>query len=200
VLPLIYTNAVAAAVFVAACLIWNVPEAVGMVSQWARVGRGSVEIKDRGSLVILLGLLWLGLGLNFLLAAMLPSAALTWHRTYLFVLGMVLILCGVALRWYAIFTLGKYFTRDVAVAADQPVVRTGPYRFIRHPSYTGTFLTMLGVGLAMTNWASLLALFICTVAGHLYRVHVEEEALSSTIGRSYVEYRRHTWRFIPFVY
>ena len=171
-----------------------------MVSQWARVGRGSVEIKDRGSLVILLGLLWLGLGLNFLLAAEVPSAALTWHRTYLFVMGVVLILCGVALRWYAIFTLGKYFTRDVAVAADQPVVRTGPYRLIRHPSYSGTFLTMLGVGLAMTNWASLLALFFCTVVGHLYRVHIEEEALSRTIGRSYLEYRRHTWRFIPFVY
>ena len=199
-LPLIYTNAAAAVVFIAACLIWNVPEAVGMLKQRARVARGNAEVKDRGSLVILLGLLWIGLALNFLLAAVLPKATLTWHRTDLFLLGVALILCGVALRWYAISTLGRYFTRDVAVSADQPVVRTGPYRFIRHPSYTGTFLTMLGVGLAVTNWASLLALLTCTVAGHLYRVHIEEEALTRTIGRSYLEYRRHTWRFIPFVY
>jgi protein-S-isoprenylcysteine O-methyltransferase len=199
-LPLIYTNAAAAIIFVAACLIWNIPEAIGMFTQRARVTRDNVEVRDRGSLVILLGFLWLGLALNFLLAALLPQAALSWHRTYLFLLGVLLILCGVGLRWYAISALGSYFTRDVAVSADQPVVRGGPYRFIRHPSYTGTFLTMLGVGLAMTNWASLLVLFTCTVAGHLYRVHVEEEALTRTIGSSYLEYRRHTRRFIPFVY
>jgi protein-S-isoprenylcysteine O-methyltransferase len=200
VLPLIYTNAAAAAVFIAACLIWNVPEAASMLSQMARVARGNSEVQDRGSLAILLGLLWLGLALSFLLAAVVPAAALSWHRTYLFLLAVVLILCGVGLRWYAIITLGRYFTRDVAVSADQPVVQTGPYRFIRHPSYTGTFLTMLGVGLAVTNWASLVALLTCTFAGHLYRVHVEEEALSRTIGRSYLEYCRHTRRFIPFVY
>jgi len=79
-------------------------------------------------------------------------------------------------------------------------VQTGPYRYIRHPAYSGTFLTMLGVGLAMTNWASLMALLLCVFSGHLYRVHVEEKALIRAIGQPYIEYMRHTRRFIPWVF
>lgn len=149
---------------------------------------------------ILIGLLWLGITLNFALAALLPEAAISWQRTTLFGIGISLILLGTALRWYAIWTLGSYFTRDVAVSADQKVVQSGPYRYIRHPAYSGTFTTMLGLGLALTNWASLIALLACVFAGHLYRMHVEEKALVQAIGQPYVEYMRHTRRFIPWVF
>lgn len=149
---------------------------------------------------ILIGLLWFGIALNFALAALLPEAAIFWQRTTLFGIGISLILLGTALRWYAIWMLGSYFTRDVAVAADQKVVQSGPYRYIRHPAYSGTFATMLGLGLALTNWASLVALLACVFAGHLYRVHVEEKALVQAIGQPYVEYTRHTRRFIPWVF
>lgn len=148
---------------------------------------------------ILIGLFWSGVALNFLFGWLFPVAALSWHRTALFFVGVTLILLGVALRWYAIWTLGAYFTRDVAVSTDQKVVQTGPYRFIRHPSYSGTFLTMLGVGLAMTNWASLVALFLCVFSGHLYRVSIEEKALIKIIGQPYIEYMHYTKRFIPWV-
>jgi protein-S-isoprenylcysteine O-methyltransferase Ste14 len=104
------------------------------------------------------------------------------------------------LRWYAIWTLGRYFTRDVAVSAEQQVVQRGPYRAIRHPAYSGTFLTMLGVGLAVTNWASLAVLLTGVLLGHLYRVHVEEKALMQTIGQPYIDYMRRTRRFIPLVF
>ncbi len=199
-LPLIYTNIWAAALFVLACLVWNVPEAVGMLKQTAKAARKDAAVADRGSLVVLLTLLWLGLALNFLLAWLAPAAAIDWQRMLLLLLGIALILLGVALRWYAIRTLGRYFTRDVAVSAEQTVVQRGPYRLIRHPSYSGTFLTMLGVGLAMTNWASLVALLACVFAGHLYRVRVEEQALVRAIGRPYSDYMRHTKRFIPLVF
>lgn len=149
---------------------------------------------------ILIGLQWVGLALNFLLAWLLPAAAIPWHRTTLFLLGVILILLGVALRWYAIWTLGGYFTRDVAVSTNQKVVQNGPYRSIRHPAYSGTFLTMIGVGLAMTNWASLIALLVCVLPGHLYRVRVEEKALIQAIGQPYVEYMHRTRRFIPLVF
>ena len=149
---------------------------------------------------ILIGLQWVGLALNFLLAWLFQAAAISWHRTALFATGVTLILLGVALRWYAIWMLGHYFTRDVAVSADQQVVQTGPYRYIRHPAYSGTFLTMLGVGLAMTNWASLVALLMFVLIGHMYRVSVEEKALSRTIGQPYVEYMHGTKRFIPLLF
>ncbi|MGO8948762.1 MAG: methyltransferase family protein [Ktedonobacterales bacterium] len=199
-LPLIYTNIDAAVIFIAACLIWNIPEAIGMFRQTAKSSRREASVQDRGSLFVLIGLLWVGLAVNFILSAWLPAAAISWHRTALFLLGVILILVGVALRWYAIGTLGRYFTRDVAVSADQTVVRRGPYRWIRHPSYTGTFLTMLGVGLAMTNWASLAALLTCVAVGHVYRVRVEEKALYLALGQPYLDYSRHTKRFIPRVF
>lgn len=199
-LPLIYTNAEAAITFLAASLIWIVPEAIGTIKQVAVVSRTEAVVQDRGSMSILIGLQWFGLALNFTLAGVLRAAAIPWHREALFALGVTLILLGVALRWYAVWTLGRYFTRDVAVSANQQVVQHGPYRALRHPAYSGTFLTMLGVGLAMTNWASLPALCLCVLLGHMYRVHVEEKALIQTIGRPYVEYMRYTKRFIPWVY
>ena len=199
-LPLIYTNAVAAGIFLAACLIWYVPEMIGTIKQTARASRKEASVQDRGSMGILIGLQWVGITLNFLLAWLFQAAAISWHRTALFAIGVTLILLGVALRWYAIWTLRDYFTRDVAVSSDQKVVQNGPYRYIRHPAYSGTFLTMLGVGLAMTNWASLVALLIFVLIGHLYRVSVEEKALSRTIGQPYVEYMHRTKRFIPLLF
>ena len=199
-LPLIYTDAKAASIFLAACLIWNVPEVIGALKQMAKVSRKEASVQDRGSLGILIALQWVGLALNFLLTWLLRAAAIPWYQTALFGTGVALILLGVALRWYAIWSLGRYFTRDVAVSADQQIVQNGPYRTIRHPAYSGTFLTMLGVGLAVTNWASLLALLTCVLVGHLYRVRVEEKALTQTIGQPYVAYMQRTRRFIPFVF
>jgi protein-S-isoprenylcysteine O-methyltransferase Ste14 len=200
VLPLIYTNTGAAAVFIAACLFWLVPETIGMVWQWAKVSRQAAVVQDRGSLAVLLGLQWTGLALNFALAGLLPGAAIPWPRPALLVAGVTAMLLGVTLRGYAIWTLGRYFTRDVAVSADQPVVQCGPYRLIRHPAYSGTFLTMLGLGLAMTNWASLAALLACVFVGYAYRVQVEEAALVRAIGQPYRDYMRRTKRFIPLVF
>jgi protein-S-isoprenylcysteine O-methyltransferase Ste14 len=199
-LPLIYTNAGAAGIFLAACLIWNVPEMIGAIKQPVKASRKEALVQDHGSMGILIGLEWVGIALNFLLGGLFMAAAIPWHRTALFLLGVTLILLGVALRWYAIWTLGSYFTRHVAVSADQKVMQNGPYRYIRHPAYSGTFLTMLGVGLAMTNWASLVALLMCVLLGHMYRVRVEEKALIQTIGQPYVEYMHRTRRFIPLVF
>lgn len=199
-LPLIYTNAVAAGIFLAACSIWIVPEIIGTLKQTAKVSRQEASIQDRGSMGILIGLQWVGLALNCSLGALFPAAAIPSHRTSLFIIGVTLIPLGVALRWYAIRTLGGYFTRDVAVSADQQVVQKGPYRFIRHPAYSGTFLTMLGVGLTMTNWASLVALLTCVLVGYMYRVSVEEKALIQSIGQPYVEYMGRTKRFIPLLF
>jgi protein-S-isoprenylcysteine O-methyltransferase Ste14 len=204
-LPLIYTNPAAAGVFLVACLIWGVPEMIGMSRRGASVSRKAATVQDRGSLVVLLVLQWVGLGLNFALAWLLPSASLTsaaipGQQTALFLLGVLFILLGVALRWYAIWTLGRYFTRDVAVSSDQPVVQDGPYRLVRHPAYSGTLLTMLGVGLAVTNWASLISLLVCVLLGYAYRVRIEEQALMRTIGQPYIDYMRHTKRFIPLVF
>jgi protein-S-isoprenylcysteine O-methyltransferase Ste14 len=199
-LPLIYTNATAAAIFAVACLVWVVPEWLGWRRQMSPTARKEAARADRGSMTILVGLQWIGVALNFVLAATWPAAAITWHPVAVFVVGIILVPLGVGLRWYSIRILGEYFTRDVAVSADQHVVERGPYRFVRHPSYTGTFVTMLGVGLATGNWASLLCLLVCVFAGHYYRVRVEEAALVHALGQPYAQYMQRTKRFIPVVF
>jgi steroid 5-alpha reductase family enzyme len=95
---------------------------------------------------------------------------ITGNPPLLVTLGALLILLGLGFRWYAIRSLGRYFTRDVAVSANQQVVQSGPYRLIRHPSYTGTLITAIGVGLGICNWLSLVAVLAGFLAGHLYRV------------------------------
>jgi len=195
--PLIYTHPLITAIFVAAGLIWYLPEAIGMSRRRARVSRASASVEDRGSMAVLLALQSAGLALNFVLAAVWPAAAITWQPLAFFAAGIGLMLLGVALRWYSIWALGRYFTPEVAVSADQRVVQRGPYRLIRHPAYSGTLLTMLGLGLATGNVAGLIMLMVCVCAGYVYRVRVEEAALVKTLGQPYLEYMRHTRRFVP---
>ena len=103
------------------------------------------------------------------------------------------------MRLYAIGVLGASFTTAVAVAPEQTVIETGPYRLIRHPSYTGFLITLLGLGLSSTNWLSLLVLMGCALIGLSYRIHVEEHVLQEQLGQRYQEYMRRTKRLIPFV-
>ena len=117
-----------------------------------------------------------------------------------FGIGIFLILAGVAFRWYSVWVLGKFFTRVITIQAGQTVVQRGPYRFIRHPSYSGAMLSFLGFGLALTNWLSLGLVMLGTIIGYSYRVYVEEQALLKGLGQSYRDYMQHTKRFIPFVF
>jgi protein-S-isoprenylcysteine O-methyltransferase Ste14 len=114
--------------------------------------------------------------------------------------GTALVLAGLALRLWAIRTLGRWFTPTVKVARGQRVVRAGPYRVLRHPSYTGALLVGLGTTWALGSGmgASLVLLFAMPV--YLYRIQTEERALVGAFGRDYEEYRGSTWRLVPFIY
>jgi protein-S-isoprenylcysteine O-methyltransferase Ste14 len=168
-----------------------------MTRQRAAVSRREAMVRDRGSMAWLIGLQWIGLILGFTFAFRLPEAGIPSHQAVVFVVGIAAIIVGVTLRWYAIWTLGSYFTRDIAVQSNQRVVRSGPYALVRHPAYSGTFLTMLGIGLALTNWGGLAVLMAGVFLGHLPRVLLEERALRDTIGKPYADYMRETSRFIP---
>jgi protein-S-isoprenylcysteine O-methyltransferase Ste14 len=82
------------------------------------------------------------------------AAEVTTARWPFFVTGLLVMISGIALRQWAILTLGQYFTGDVRVQANQTVVERGPYQWVRHPSYTGLITFFVGLGLGLTNWAS----------------------------------------------
>ncbi len=114
-----------ALVFWSAFAIWTLPEAVA----WkAKRSADSAKARDQGSLSLIATLGWIGIAFDFLLSLFLPQAAISWQRTSLFVAGICLMLLGVALRWYSVSVLGKYFTFDVAIQSGQVLVEVGPYR------------------------------------------------------------------------
>src|SRR5882672_7052382 len=86
-------------------------------------------------------------------AFLVPQAALPGGSAW-FVSGCTLFALGLALRWYSIFYLGRFFTVNVAIHAGHEIIDTGPYRHIRHPSYAGALCAFLGLALCMENWLS----------------------------------------------
>ena len=181
-----------------AIVIWVGPEEA---RGWRWRGRnGGASVADHGSLYVTVGMIALGALAALACAVLLPGAAILWNRETLFAVGITLMLAGVALRAWAVRTLGRYFLPVVAVRADQQVVRHGPYRLIRHPTYSGALLTLLGLGMTLTNWAALVALLCCALAGLAYRVRIEERALLRALGQPYREYMAQTTRFVPFLF
>ena len=127
-----------------------------------------------------------------------PGTAIGNGRIAIFILGLFLMVAGMALRWYSIRVLGTSFTAEVFTRPGQDVIQTGPYRWVRHPSYTGGLITVLGVLVCCVNWASLAALVVA-LAGYAYRIRIEERALAKELGPAYQDYMRRTKRLIPFL-
>ncbi len=126
-------------------------------------------------------------------AAIRPEALAEW-------LGLVFLWCGVALRLWSFHTLGRYFTLTVRTSSDQPVIANGPYGVLRHPSYSGILLAVIGIGLLIGNWLSVLFLTAGFAIGLVYRITVEERALLLDLGDRYREYAATRKRLIPFVW
>jgi protein-S-isoprenylcysteine O-methyltransferase Ste14 len=196
--PLFAQPPVLLTVLLVSLLLWRGMEASVDIRTFKRL-RAGAQRQDKGSHAVLICLITLGILLGALVAFNVPATAITSARTFLLCLGILLINAGVAFRFYAIHVLGTSFTTTVAVAPKQTVIETGPYRLIRHPSYTGLLITMLGLGLSSTNWLSLLILMGCVLIGLSYRIYVEEHALKAHLGQQYQEYMQRTKRLIPFV-
>ena len=152
---------------------------------------------DRTSLLVVQATAIGGVGGAVLLTRRLPGAALVGARWPLFVAGLALMCAGIAVRQWAVATLGRFFTIDVRVQPDQTVVDGGPYRWVRHPSYTGLILTFLGFGLALGNSAALAVAFLVPTAGLVYRIHVEERALLDGLGEPYRRFAEGRPRLFP---
>jgi protein-S-isoprenylcysteine O-methyltransferase len=153
---------------------------------------------DAGSRFVLMGSIYLGVTIGFGVAGAVRSAAFMSGRQPLFYFGIALMLSGMALRWYSIRVLGRSFTFIVATHSDQQLVDAGPYRWVRHPSYTGGLLTILGVLVCLTNPLAFLGL-VPPLAGYAYRIRVEESALMRGLGEPYQSYMQRTKRLIPFL-
>jgi protein-S-isoprenylcysteine O-methyltransferase len=95
---------------------------------------------------------------------------------------------------------GEVFHVDVTIEKDHELVERGPFRFVRHPSYTGVLLAFVGWALTLRNWAAIVIVLVPIFIAFVRRMNVEEEALSVALGERYREYMRRTKRLVPGIY
>ena len=114
--------------------------------------------------------------------------------------GLAVLAAGTALRYWSVHTLGRFFTVTVGVAEGQRVVDTGPYAWLRHPSYTGMLLAYLGVGIALDSWLSAAAAVVPATLAVLNRIAHEETMLREQLAPAYEGYQRRTKRLVPGVW
>ena len=115
-------------------------------------------------------------------------------------ISLLLLAGGLVIRWTAILTLGSFFNTRVAIHQDHRLIRTGLYRLVRHPSYSGLLLVFLGLGFSLGNWLSVAVIVVPFFAALLYRIQVEESSLVEALGQDYVEYCKTTRRLLPGIF
>jgi protein-S-isoprenylcysteine O-methyltransferase Ste14 len=164
----------------------------------ARIRQGAIAERvraDRGSRAVIFLGLFVSIATAFVFGALgLATLSSTWAW-----IGFALVLVGIGIRQWAIAVLGRYFSTLVRVLDGHRVVDRGPYRLVRHPSYTGMILAVAGIGLISGSWES--EIVILAVAGLVfgYRIRIEERLLLQRLGEEYAAYRQRTKRLFPFL-
>ena len=178
-------------------LIYLVSEILLNLTRRSRSKTGTKQ--DRSTL----GIIWLVIAVSVTAGVFVAQnfrAGALLHGRMFASAGVVLLVAGLILRWWAIITLGRFFTVDVTIERDHELVERGPFRIVRHPSYTGVLLAFVGLGLSLGNWAALLVILMPIGAAFVHRMNLEEDALSRALGPRYAEYIKRTKRLVPFIY
>jgi protein-S-isoprenylcysteine O-methyltransferase Ste14 len=134
------------------------------------------------------------------MTALLRVAPLGGNPWVWVLLGVGLMWAGFAFRMWAIYTLGRFFQITVVVQDGQKVVENGPYRWVRHPGYLGAIVTLLGVGIAESDWASIAIMLLGGLAAFVIRIHVEERVLLAELGEDYAAFSKRRARLVPGLY
>jgi protein-S-isoprenylcysteine O-methyltransferase Ste14 len=183
--------------FYAAFFLWLLCEVVGAsIIPGLRRGDGAIKRRDKGSNLLIYGAIYVAICIAFVVAgdniAMLPN--------WFFYPGIILMLLGIIVRQWSISILGRFFSTAIGVQKEHKVVDSGPYRYIRHPSYLGALLTFIGIGLALCSWGAIIPLLIMFTLAYGYRMQIEEKFLTSELGEDYIQYMKRTRRLIPYIY
>ncbi len=148
-----------------------------------------------------LRLLWIAISLCFTFGFIFAKYE-KWDLTNYIValLGLLIMLIGIVIRWTSIIQLSSAFTVDVAIVKDHKLKTDGVYRYVRHPSYLGLLLIMVGFAVCMNSILSFFIVVIPILMTLLYRIYVEERILMSEFEDFYIDYKCKTKKLIPFVF
>jgi protein-S-isoprenylcysteine O-methyltransferase Ste14 len=188
-----FPNQFAALLFIFIFFLWAASEVFNRLGFHRSQPIPAFQHRDRWSYWIIFSVVW---G-SILLSLVLRSLNLGVFHNHFQYVGLGIEVFGIVLREWAVLALGSLFTVVVSLVPGQTLVQHGPYRWVRHPAYTGSILTFVGFALALGAWvAGLVIFFLCLVA-FLYRIQVEERVLREVFGKEYLEYMQHTWRLFP---
>ncbi|HWP95822.1 MAG TPA: isoprenylcysteine carboxylmethyltransferase family protein [Syntrophomonadaceae bacterium] len=111
--------------------------------------------------------------------------------------GFVLFIISLVVRYRTIKSLGKYYNPRVAVYEDHQVISTGAYQRIRHPFYLSAFLSAVAMAMIFNSWGALLIAVLAVLPALVYRIRLEEEFLCNHFDQKYSDYMAKTKRLIP---
>jgi len=193
-MSIIFTSTTYNLIFIASFLGWVVFE---LWVFWRDRKNGLTDHDNRRWVIILLTI---GILLAFNLPEAVPIFNFTNYISLLFFLGIVLVWAGLLFRYWAIKTLGKFFSTKLIIQEEHKLITSGPYKYIRHPSYTAVLITFLGFGLSLCNYLSLVVLVITVLIAYIRRIKIEEKILQNQFGKLYEDYKQKSWALIPFVW
>lgn len=180
--------------FTLLCLLWAGSE---LWLAWRKRSADASRRRDAGTLRLLLVTIYASIPLAAWAATLGIARFAPEVSTPLFWIGCTLMSVGIVFRWWAIRVLAEFFTVDVAIRADHQLIRRGPYRWLRHPSYTGSLMTFYGFAIALGNGLSLAIVVLPVTLAFLWRIRIEERVLRDAFPDAYADYAARTKRLIP---
>jgi protein-S-isoprenylcysteine O-methyltransferase Ste14 len=177
-------------------ILWFASEVV--LSRLLRAGGGDSE-RDAGSIKVIWIVIFTSVNAGVFLGLQ-HFGHFGEGQSMFPLVGIALIVAGIIIRWVAILTLKHQFTVNVAIREGHRLIRHGIYRYLRHPSYAGSLISFLGLGLAFTSYFSIIVIIVPICAVFLYRIRIEERVLLDNFGAEYRSYCVATRRLIPFLY
>jgi len=113
-------------------------------------------------------------------------------------LGFAITALGFALTLWARAILGRNWSANVTIKVDHELIHTGPYRYVRHPIYTGIILALIGTAVARDQWRGVAAVILLWLSFTIKRLK-EEQFMSQTFGARYTDYSQTTGAIVPFL-
>lgn len=115
-------------------------------------------------------------------------------------IGIGMIIAGVTIRVIAVATLKSAFTVTVQTTDSQKLITTGIYHIVRNPAYTGSILSLLGVAVSFRSLIAIPCVLILCILCYCMRIHTEEIALQNQFGNEFMNYKKTSWRLVPYVW
>ncbi|HMN48786.1 MAG TPA: isoprenylcysteine carboxylmethyltransferase family protein [Ignavibacteriaceae bacterium] len=153
---------------------------------------------DKGSLWVLIISITIGYLLSFSIAS--TKIGRIYHWNIFFAAGLLIIIAGLVIRIISIKTLKQYFSYSVTKVENQEIIEKGLYKYIRHPGYLGQLLIFIGISISLSNWLSIILMFLSTLIGYMNRIRVEENFMVEQMGVKYSDYEKRTKKLIPKIY